>query len=586
MGGRLRTDLGELMLIPGLSGHEGRVRRHIATALAGIGLSTSTDRLGNLIATIAGSGKGPSVMLFTHMDQLGLVVRKIEASGLVRVERLGGVPEKALPAQAVLFSIGEGRDVPGLIANKSHHATTPEEKFRVLPYSELYVDAGFDSADAVRAAGIDIGTPVVYAPRFVELASGRVAGTSVDDRAGCAVLLEMARRFKAKPPATTVHLVFSVQEEFNLRGAVTAAQALAPDVAVQIDLILATDTPDMAGRGDVTLGGGPAMSLYSFHGRGTLNGTIPHPALVRLFAETARREATAVAAERACRRADQFVLCAAGQRRRRRDRPRLPLALYAFLAGSLRSFGSRATGPTARRRPPADRQELQPRPRRFRTMSCYLGIDIGTFESKGVLVDGDGVVLAMAAKPHKMLVPQPGWAEHRPREDWWGDFTHISRKLIADAGIQPGEIRAVGASAIGPCMLPVDGDGEALMNGVLYGVDARAAAEIDELTAAIGVDVLLDRCGNALTSQSVGPKILWLKRNRPEIFAKTHKVLTSTSYLVHRLTGAFVIDHYTAANFSPLYLADELAYSDSLAPTSFRSSDCPMSLGRPTSPAQ
>ena len=129
----------------------------------------AADRLGNLIATLEGSKGAPSVMLFTHMDQLGFVVRKIEASGLVRVERLGGVPEKALPSQAVLFCVGEGRDVPGVIANKSHHATTPEEKYRVLPYPELYIDAGFESADAVRAAGIDVGTPIVYQPRVLEL---------------------------------------------------------------------------------------------------------------------------------------------------------------------------------------------------------------------------------------------------------------------------------------------------------------------------------------------------------------------------------------------------------------------------------
>ena len=174
-------------------------------------------------------------------------------------------------------------------------------------------------------------------------------------------------------------------------------------------------------------------------------------------------------------------------------------------------------------------------------MRAYLGIDIGTFESKGVLVDGEGRILATAAKPHKMLVPQPGWAEHRPREDWWDDVTHISRKLIADSGIVPSDIRAVGTSAIGPCMLPVDAGGEPLMNAVLYGVDTRAADEIDELTATTGEDTILDRCGNALTSQSVGPKILWLKRKRPEIFAQTRKILTSTSYLVHRLTGAYTV---------------------------------------------
>ena len=284
---RLRTSLSDLMMIPGLAGHEGRVRRYLKRALGGLGLATKTDRLGNLIATIPGREGAPSVMLFTHMDQLGLVVRKIEKNGLVRVERLGGVPERALAAQAVLFSIGEGRDVPGVIANKSHHATGQDEKYRVVPYQDIYIDAGFSSAEAVLEAGIDIGTPVVYRPNVMELANGRIAGTSVDDRAGCAVVLEVARQLMEKSPRPTVHIVFSTQEEFNLRGAVTAAQMLQPDIAIQIDLILASDTPDMAGRGDVVLGGGPGMAMFSFHGRGTLNGTIPHPAMVRLFEDAA-----------------------------------------------------------------------------------------------------------------------------------------------------------------------------------------------------------------------------------------------------------------------------------------------------------
>lgn len=199
-------------------------------------------------------------------------------------------------------------------------------------------------------------------------------------------------------------------------------------------------------------------------------------------------------------------------------------------------------------------------------MKHYLGIDIGTFESKGVLVDADGKIVASAAKPHKMIVPQAGWAEHRAREDWWDDLTFISRKLLAESRVPPSSIRALGCSAIGPCMLPVDRDGEALMNAVLYGVDGRAAKEINELTEKIGEKVLLDRCGNALTSQAVGPKILWLKRNRPDIYARTHKVLTSTSFLVQQLTGAFVIDHYTASSSAPLYMVDRLEWSGALAP--------------------
>ena len=286
----IRRLTSELMLIPGLSGHEGRVRRHLKAALGALGLETRTDRLGNLIATIAGEADRPSVMLFAHMDQLGLIVRKIEADGLIRVERLGGVPEKALPSQAVLFCIGEGRDHPGIIANKSHHATASDEKYRVLPYAELYIDGGFASAREAHAAGIEIGTPVVYEPRVMALAGDRLAGTAVDDRAGCAVVLEAARGLLAAPARPTVHTVFSVQEEFNLRGALTAAQALLPDIAIQIDLTLATDTPDVSGRGDVRLGAGPGMSMYSFHGRGTLNGTIPHPALVSLFDAAAEAE--------------------------------------------------------------------------------------------------------------------------------------------------------------------------------------------------------------------------------------------------------------------------------------------------------
>ena len=282
---RIQKDLTELMLVPGLSGHEDRVRRAIAGKLTDLDIETNTDRLGNLHAHFP--GEGPSVMLFTHMDQLGFIVRKIEANGLLRLERLGGVPERALAAQDVLICVGENRDVPGIIANKSHHATSPAEKYTVIPYAELYVDTGHTSAQSVEDAGIRIGQPVVYAPHARALADNKIAGTSVDDRAGCAVLIEVARSLKSRTSGPPIDLAFSVLEEFNLRGAQTLAQQLQLDIAIQIDLMLATDTPDMSARGDMVLGGGPGMSLYSFHGRGTLNGVIPHPAMVSLFETTA-----------------------------------------------------------------------------------------------------------------------------------------------------------------------------------------------------------------------------------------------------------------------------------------------------------
>jgi xylulokinase len=199
-------------------------------------------------------------------------------------------------------------------------------------------------------------------------------------------------------------------------------------------------------------------------------------------------------------------------------------------------------------------------------MAHTLGVDIGTFESKGVLVDEQGRVVAQAACPHKMIVPRAGWAEHRADEDWWGDFVRITRAILAQSGVAAGDIAGVAVSAIGPCMLPVDAGGRALTNGVLYGVDTRATAEIAELNGRIGADRILHFSGNALTSQSVGPKILWLKRNNPEVFAQTAHVMTSTTWLTFRLTGEIVIDHYTAANFAPLYDAARLDWSDALAP--------------------
>ena len=284
---RIKTDLIDLMLIAGLSGHEDRVRRAIKEKLDNIGVASHSDTLGNLVATF--HGDGPTVMLFAHMDQLGFVVRKIEADGGIRVERLGGVPERALASQAVVLCTEQG-DIPGLIANKSHHATVPDEKYRVVRSPDLRIDTGHASGADAEAAGIRIGTPVVYRPCVSELANGRIAGTAIDDRAGCAVLIETARALAARKTGPTVHLVFSVQEEFNLRGAVVAAQTLQPDIAIQLDLMLATDTPDMADRGDMHLGEGAGISLYSFHGRGTLNGVIPHPAMVSLFEETAVAE--------------------------------------------------------------------------------------------------------------------------------------------------------------------------------------------------------------------------------------------------------------------------------------------------------
>ena len=149
---RLKKDLTDLMAIPGLSGHEDRVRHAIAERLTAEGIESRSDRMGNLIATLKGAEGAPSVMLFTHMDQLGFIVRKIEDDGLIRVERMGGVPERALASQAVTLCVAPGRDVEGVLYNKSHHATRPDEKYQVLKASDLRIDTGHGSKAMAEAA--------------------------------------------------------------------------------------------------------------------------------------------------------------------------------------------------------------------------------------------------------------------------------------------------------------------------------------------------------------------------------------------------------------------------------------------------
>lgn len=283
----------ELCLIPGLSGSEGRVAAAIEKRLSALGLRCSKDLLGNLWTTVQGRNKSPTILLFAHMDQLGFVVRKIESDGRLSIVRVGGVPEKAMQSQRVVISTDDGADIPGIIGTKSHHATLPDEKYRVVPCSELSIDAGFENRAEAEDAGIKIGSPVVYRPWADRFGRFRIGGAAIDDRAGCAILLEVAEELASNPGIPTVHILFSVQEEFNLRGALPAARQLNPNAAVQIDLAIAADTPETAHLGDVRLGRGPCLGMHSFHGRGTLNGLIPHPGMVRWF----EHEAEAVGIE-------------------------------------------------------------------------------------------------------------------------------------------------------------------------------------------------------------------------------------------------------------------------------------------------
>ena len=182
-----------------------------------------------------------------------------------------------------------------------------------------------------------------------------------------------------------------------------------------------------------------------------------------------------------------------------------------------------------------------------------LGIDIGTYESKGVLTTITGEVIAQVAVPHQLLFPRAGWAEHDPELTWWGDFCTITKQLLSTPGVVAADIKGVGISAIGPDVLPIDENFNPLRMGILYGVDTRAVKEIDELNAKYGEDEIFNATANCLSSQSTGPKILWIKKNEPEVYKKARWFVDATTFIVARLTSRVVIDHFSAGCMVPMY---------------------------------
>jgi xylulokinase len=181
----------------------------------------------------------------------------------------------------------------------------------------------------------------------------------------------------------------------------------------------------------------------------------------------------------------------------------------------------------------------------------FLGIDVGTFESKGVLVDRSGAVLAQARRRHGISTPSPGLVEQDAEEVWWADVVDIARELMGHPGT--GSIDGVGVSAIGPCVVATDERLHPLRPGILYGVDTRATAQMERITQRLGAQEILRRSGNPLTSQSAGPKIAWIADEEPEVWSEARWFMTSQSYLVAKLTGEVTIDHATAGYFHPLY---------------------------------
>lgn len=183
-------------------------------------------------------------------------------------------------------------------------------------------------------------------------------------------------------------------------------------------------------------------------------------------------------------------------------------------------------------------------------MALLLGIDIGTSSTKGVLVTPEGKIVAAEQVSHTISLPRPGWAEVDAETVWWVEVQQICRRLSAHAG-EP--IVGVSISGVGPSLVVCDAQIQPLRPAILYGIDTRASAEIDQLNLALGPDEILASCGKSLTSQALGPKLAWVRNHEPDVWRRTQRWYGCHSFVIAKLTGEYVMDHQTASQCDPLY---------------------------------
>ncbi len=187
----------------------------------------------------------------------------------------------------------------------------------------------------------------------------------------------------------------------------------------------------------------------------------------------------------------------------------------------------------------------------------YMGIDVGTSETKGLLIDQTCRIILQRSTKHGMEHPKPNFYEHDAEQIWWHDICVVAKALIHDSGVDPKDIAAIGTSTLGSDCLPVDENCKPLRKAILYGIDSRSQEEIEWLTDYYGTEKVHQLFGRPICTGDVAAKILWIKNHEPDIYRRTYKFLTGSSYLVAKLTGNYVVDQFLGqASFRPLYQKD------------------------------
>lgn len=264
--------------IPGIPGNEGALRDFVRTELTPLSDEVYEDSMGNLFAVKRGTSENPrTIMLAAHLDEIGLVVKHITSTGFIYFHPLGGFDPRTLVAQRVKVHTASGV-LDGCIAIKAAHFTSPEERNKVVPLKDLFIDLGLPGEKVKEL--VSVGDMITLERELIQMGD-LYCGKTLDNRVGVYVMVEAMRRLQSS--ADTIVAVATVQEEIGVRGAKTASFGLAPDIGIAIDVTIAADTPGVDEKDYcVKTGGGAAIKILD-------PSMISHPKLVRFFKSVAEK---------------------------------------------------------------------------------------------------------------------------------------------------------------------------------------------------------------------------------------------------------------------------------------------------------
>lgn len=274
--------LKQITEVPGVSGFEQDVKGLLQEKLKGKA-EVSYDKLGSVVFAKKGTSQDISIMLASHMDEIGFMVKNITKEGFIKFVALGGWWEQVMLGQRVNIHSSKGNIIPGVIGSKPPHILTPEEKKKVVQKRDMYIDVGAEDEDEARNEfGIRPGDCAVPVSEFTVMANNKyLMAKAWDNRVGCAIMAEVMEKLQQEIHPNTVYGVGTVQEEVGLRGAQTSAGVVNPDIAFAIDTCIGGGTPGVSSdQAAAKLGKGVAISIFD-------SSLIPHTKLRNFVIEVA-----------------------------------------------------------------------------------------------------------------------------------------------------------------------------------------------------------------------------------------------------------------------------------------------------------